>query len=77
MLINHLLIAWRILLRHRYASTLNLLGLVLGITAAFLIFQYTWYEWSFDRGINRADKIYRLGLSQKDDLGIQADFART
>ena len=77
MLKNHFLIAWRSLRQHRRSSILNILGLSMGITAGLLIFQYTWYEWSYDKGVSDSERIYRLGLTQKDEFGQIQDLATT
>ncbi len=48
-------------LKHRKAVTLiNIAGLVLGITGAVLIFEYVFYERSYDAHYKDADDVYRL-----------------
>ncbi len=48
-------------MKHRKAVTLiNIAGLVLGITGAVLIFEYVFYERSYDAYHKNADNVYRL-----------------
>ena len=65
MLKNYLRIAFRNLWRHRVFSFLNILGLTVGMTAAFLVFLYVHFELSYDRFNTRADRIYRLACDIK------------
>jgi putative ABC transport system permease protein len=60
MLRNYLTIALRMLRRHWTFSLINILGLSVGMTAFFLIFQYVRFETSYDRFHSRADRIYRV-----------------
>src|ERR1700678_418393 len=60
MLSNFLRTAFRNLWKHRIYSLLNILGLTVGMTAAFLVFLYVHFELSYDRFNTRADRIYRL-----------------
>src|SRR5580658_4608341 len=57
---NYLTIALRTLWRHRAFSVINILGLSVGMTAFFLIFQYIRFETSYDRFHSKADRIYRV-----------------
>ncbi|HVS96757.1 MAG TPA: ABC transporter permease [Puia sp.] len=57
---NFLTIALRTILRHRVFSVINILGLSVGMTAFFLIFQYVRFEKSYDRWHTKADRIYRV-----------------
>jgi putative ABC transport system permease protein len=59
MLRNYLRTALRNLWRHRGFSTLNILGLTIGLTAFFLIFLYVCFELSYDSFHSKADRIYR------------------
>ncbi len=53
-------IAWRNLIQNRLISSLNILGLSIGIAATLLILQYVGYEQSFDRFYPNAEHVYRL-----------------
>jgi len=60
MLKSYLTIALRTLWRHKAFSLLNLLGLAVGMTAFFLIFQYIRFETSYDSFHSKANRIYRV-----------------
>ncbi|MFT3884904.1 MAG: ABC transporter permease [Flavobacteriales bacterium] len=75
MLKNHLLIAWRSLMRDKLFAALNILGLALGIVACMLIYIYVQDELSFDAHHAKADRIYRIRShfnfgDQHDDFGL-------
>src|SRR6202012_3688212 len=60
MIKNYLRIAFRNLWKHRVYSSLNILGLTIGMTACFLIFLYVRFELSYDNFHSRKDRIYRM-----------------
>ncbi len=60
MIKNYLKIAFRNLWRHRVFSSINILGLTVGMTACFLIFLYVKFELSYDSFHSKADRIYRV-----------------
>lgn len=57
---NYIKVSWRDLLRNRTYATINLLGLVSGLTIALLIFQYVLFETGFDRFHDGSNHIYRV-----------------
>ena len=57
---NYILIAWRNLKKNRVFSTVNILGLAIGMAACLLILQYVSFELSFDRFHAHADDLYRV-----------------
>jgi putative ABC transport system permease protein len=57
---NYFKIAFRNLWKHKAFSTINILGLTVGLTAGFLIFLYVSFELSYDNFHSRADRIYRI-----------------
>lgn len=61
MLGSYLAAAIRNLLRNRAYTLINLLGLVLGFTAAILIALYVRDEYSYDRFIPNHERIYQVG----------------
>ncbi len=63
MLKNHFKIAWRNLLKNGLFSTLNLLGLSVGVAIFLYLFLYTKEELSFDTYHKNAGSIYRVGLT--------------
>ena len=65
MLTNYLKTAIRSLLKQRVYTIINVLGLVVSITACLLIALYVHYELSYDKFFNDADRIYKLVLERK------------
>ena len=59
---NFIIIAFRILFRHRIFSLINVAGLAVGLTGAILILLYVQDELSYDRFHDHADQIFRVGL---------------
>ena len=53
-------ISTRVLLRHKWYTAINLLGLVVGMGVCLLIYQYIYFELSYDRFHAHASSIYRL-----------------
>jgi len=67
---NYLLTAFRHLLRHRVFSLLNIVGLTIGLAAAYLIFLYVRFERSYDNFHSKAARIYRLCCDEKTPTGV-------
>jgi len=81
---NYLKVAARNLLKHKGYSSLNILGLAVGIAAAVLISLYVFDELGYDRFHEKADRIYRItadwsnkGDSRIHQLGTPAILAKT
>ncbi|HAS46259.1 MAG TPA: hypothetical protein DCS93_37610, partial [Microscillaceae bacterium] len=60
MIRNYLKIALRNLLRQKFYSAINLLGLAVGIACAVLLYLYVQDEMSYDSHFKNADRIYRV-----------------
>jgi putative ABC transport system permease protein len=60
MIKNYIKIAFRNLWRHKGFSLINIIGLAIGMTAAFLIFMYVRFELSYDNFNEKSDHIYRI-----------------
>jgi putative ABC transport system permease protein len=60
MIKNYIKIAFRNLWRHKGFSLINIIGLAIGMTAAFLIFMYVKFELSYDNFNEKSDQIYRV-----------------
>ncbi len=60
MLKNHLIIAWRNLLRHRKFSLVNIAGLSIGMAACLLILLFVQDEYSYDQYHEKKDRMYRI-----------------
>ncbi len=66
MLKNYFKTAWRSVTRYKMYSTLNVLGLALGIASCIVIFLVVKYELSYDSFNKKADRIYRVTLNAID-----------
>ncbi|MEQ9412551.1 MAG: ABC transporter permease, partial [Cyclobacteriaceae bacterium] len=62
MLKNYLKIAVRNILKHKFFSAINILGLSIGIACCLFIFIYVADELSYDRFHKDVDRMYRVGL---------------
>jgi putative ABC transport system permease protein len=60
MLQNYFKTAWRNLVRHKVNTTINILGLTLGITVCLIIFLLVRFELSYDRFQPGKERIYRI-----------------
>src|SRR5580765_32695 len=60
MLINYFKIAWRNLKKNKLFSTINILGLSIGIALCFMIMLYVQDELSYDRFNKNANHIARI-----------------
>mgnify|MGYP001097108556 CR=1 FL=1 len=60
MFLNYLTIAWRNIIRYKWYSVLNILGLSIGIALFFLSFIFVKYETSFDTFQSKSESIYRV-----------------
>ncbi len=62
MLTNYFKLAFRNILKHKFFSAINILGMSIGITACLLIMLYVVDELSYDRFHKDGDRIYQMGL---------------
>lgn len=60
MLKNYWTTAWRNIVRNKVFTTINILGLALGICGCLVLYLITSYEFSFDRNRPDGDRIYRI-----------------
>lgn len=75
MLKNYLKIAFRSLWRSKLHSSINVLGLGLGIGCCLLIALFVNDEWTFDAFHTKADRIYRVSV--KENWGKDQEFFNT
>jgi putative ABC transport system permease protein len=68
MIKNYLTIAFRNLFRNKVYSLINISGLAIGMAAGFFIFQYVYFETSYDKFHANANRLYRIGISESDNL---------
>ena len=60
MISSYIKIAWRVLIRQKAFSLINILGLAVGMAACLLIVQYIGFELSFDNFHKNGYRIYRI-----------------
>lgn len=63
MIKNYLLIALRNLRRNKLHTSINILGLAIGMACCVLITLFVLFELEYDRHHSRADQVYRLALN--------------
>ena len=63
MITNYFLIAFRNLKKNPLHSSINVIGLCIGIAAVIMIFSYVRFETSYDKHILDHERIYRISLS--------------
>ncbi|MTI22544.1 ABC transporter permease [Fulvivirga sp. RKSG066] len=77
---NYLKIAGRNFMRKSAYTTINLIGLVLGIMSVALVYLYISYKTTFDEFHTKADQIYRVGQNYRSQgysmVGFE-DYFRT
>lgn len=62
MLQNYFKVALRNILKHKFFSIINIVGLVIGMSCCLMIFVYVQDELSYDRFHQGYENIYRIGL---------------
>lgn len=60
MLTNYIKIAWRNLIKNKISTTINILGLSIGISACMVILLFVNYELTFDKHHTKSDQTYRV-----------------
>jgi putative ABC transport system permease protein len=65
MLRNYFKLAFRNIMKYKFFSAINILGMSIGITACLLLLLYVVDELSYDRFHAGADHIYQVGLHAK------------
>ena len=76
MLLNHLKIALRALVRNRVYSIINIGGLAIGITTCILLILWATDELSYDRFHKKADSIYKV-IANFDNSGKRVIWTTT
>ncbi|MBO9153647.1 ABC transporter permease [Chitinophaga sp. GCM10012297] len=69
MIRNYLKTAFRNVWKNKTYALINVVGLAIGMTACFFIFQYTWFERSYDQFHDRHDRLYRVPISYTGSFG--------
>lgn len=63
MILNHIKVAWRNLMKYKFISFINLFGLTVGLTCCLLILTYIVHELSYDQYNTHAADVYRVTRS--------------
>ena len=74
MLFNYLKVAWRILIKQKGYSFINILGLSVGLASFVLIFMFIKDELGYDNFHPHADYIFGVGVEYTDDQGGKAKY---
>lgn len=63
MIRNYLTVAFRNLIRHKFYSAINVIGLSIGLSCFFFIILFVIDEVKYDRDLSKTDQIYRMDFS--------------
>ena len=77
MLRNYFKSAYRILLKNKSFSFINIFGLAIGMAASLLIFQYVAFELSYDQFHEKGENIYRIQHDRYVDGELQYQKAQS
>jgi len=67
---NYLKMSWRNIRKHKLNSTINIVGLALGLACSLLILFYLKAETSYEKQYSKADRIYRITNENLDENGL-------
>jgi putative ABC transport system permease protein len=77
MINNYLKIAWRLMVKQKLFSIVNIFGLVIGMAACLLIVQYISFELSYDNFHRDANNIYRVKHQSYDQGNLTENLPKT
>ena len=63
MLKNYIKVAIRNIRQHPVYSSINIIGLAVGLASAIVIGRWVYQEWSYDKHFVNSDRIYRVGVN--------------
>jgi putative ABC transport system permease protein len=66
MLTNYLTAVWRYISKNKVFTSINLLGLIIGMTAFMLIVQFVLHELNYDTFWAKSSRVYRVQLDRYD-----------
>jgi putative ABC transport system permease protein len=75
MLKNYFKIAWRNIAKQKGYSSINIIGLAIGIAACLLILQYVSFELSYENFHTKKDRIYRVQQDRFDNGKLSTQWA--
>lgn len=68
MLKHYFLICWRNILRNKFYTVILIVGLAIGIASSLLLGIYTWNELTYDNFHEKKDRIFLVGVYQKEGM---------
>ncbi len=71
MIKSYLKIAWRSLFKNRVYSSINIIGLSVGIASFVLILLYLNYELSYDKWDPSLNRVYKLGIQGENGIEME------
>ena len=77
MIKNYFKTAWRNIWKNKTFSAINIFGLSVGVAAFLLIINYLRFEYSYDDGHTRKDRIFRVPMVVAEKDGKEQTFAFT
>ncbi|HZI25259.1 MAG TPA: ABC transporter permease, partial [Chryseolinea sp.] len=66
MIKHYLLVSWRNILRNKFYTIILVVGLAIGIASSLLLGIYTWNELSYDNFHEKKDRIFLVGVREKE-----------
>lgn len=75
MLTNYLTATFRNLSKHKFYAFINLFGLIVGMTAGFMILQYVYHELSYDKNVADKENIYRVQTNRYNQGELSTQWA--
>jgi putative ABC transport system permease protein len=75
MLKNYFKVAWRNIAKQKGYSSINIVGLAIGIAACLLILQYVSFELSYENFHTKKDRIYRVQQDRYDNGKLSTQWA--
>lgn len=70
MIIHNLKLAYRGIAKNKLISAINILGLAFGLMSVIFIYQYIWFEKSYDKFFDNSDRIQRLVFYRYYQTGL-------
>ncbi|TDS15951.1 ABC transporter permease [Sphingobacterium paludis] len=71
MILNYIKIAWRSIVKNRFFSLLNVLGLAISLAAAILLLSFARQEWSYNKQFAKESSIYRVYLQATAEYNFE------
>jgi putative ABC transport system permease protein len=75
MIKNYMTSVWRYISRNKAFTTINILGLAIGMMACMLITQYVMHEFSYDNFLANNNRIFRVQLDRYDRGELSTQWA--